>query len=120
MQLFQLVAPGLREDFPPLKTLTATSLPALHHRLVGRADALARVEGSSSAGVRLVTITGPGGAGKSRLALEVAARAALDRPVHLVGLAPVIGRRARPSAIARAIGVRESGGRTCSRRSPTA
>ena len=38
-QLFQLVAPELREDFPPLKTLTATSLPALHHRLVGRDDA---------------------------------------------------------------------------------
>ena len=37
-QIFQLVAPGLREDFPPLKTLTATSLPALHHRLVGRAE----------------------------------------------------------------------------------
>ena len=37
VQLFQLVAPDLREDFPPLKTLTATSLPALHHRLVGRA-----------------------------------------------------------------------------------
>ena len=95
-QIFQLVAPGLREDFPPLKTLTATSLPALHHRLVGRADALARVEGLLESGVRLVTITGPGGAGKSRLALEVAARAALDRPVHLVGLAPVIGRGARP------------------------
>ena len=42
-----------------------------------------------SPAVRLVTITGPGGAGKSRLALEVAARAALERPVHLVGLAPV-------------------------------
>ena len=43
-ELFQLRAPDLREDFPPLKTLSATSLPALHHRLVGRADALVRVE----------------------------------------------------------------------------
>ena len=111
-QIFQLVAPGLREDFPPLKTLTATSLPALHHRLVGRADALARVEGLLESGVRLVTITGPGGAGKSRLALEVAARAALDRPVHLVGLAPVIDAELVPSAIARAIGARESGDRS--------
>ena len=34
-QLFQLLGPDLRADFPPLKTLTASSLPALHHRLVG-------------------------------------------------------------------------------------
>jgi predicted ATPase/class 3 adenylate cyclase len=111
VQLFQLVAPDLREDFPPLKTLTATSLPALHHRLVGRQDALAQVERLlGDQGTRLVTITGPGGAGKSRLALEVAAGAALDRPVHLVGLAPIADDDLVPSAIARALGVRESGG----------
>jgi len=108
-QLFQLVAPGLRQEFPPLRTLTATSLPALHHRLVGRADALARIEGLlERPDVRLVTITGPGGAGKSRLALEVAAAAALERPVHLVGLAPVSDENLVPNAVARAIGVRES------------
>lgn len=107
-QLFQLVAPGLREEFPPLKTLTATSLPALHHRLVGREDAVTRVESILESGARVVTITGPGGAGKSRLALEVAGRAALDRPVHLVGLAPVPEAALVPSAIARALGVRES------------
>lgn len=113
VQLFQLVAPGLREDFPPLKTLTATSLPALHHRLVGREDALARVEQLlGDRGARVVTITGPGGAGKSRLALEVAAGAALERPVHLVGLAPIADADQVPSAIARALGVRESGERT--------
>jgi predicted ATPase/class 3 adenylate cyclase len=113
VQAFQLIGPGLREDFPPLKTLTATSLPALHHRLVGRADALARVEALlESPEVRLATITGPGGAGKSRLALEVAARAALDRPVHLVGLAPVLDAELVPGAVARAIGARELGGRT--------
>jgi len=112
VQLFQLVAPGLREDFPPLKTLTATSLPALHHRLVGREDALARVEGLlDEQRARLVTITGPGGAGKSRLALEVAGRAALDRPVHLVGLAPITDAELVPSTIARVLGVREAGGR---------
>jgi predicted ATPase len=112
VQVFQLVAPGLREDFPPLKTLTATSLPALHHRLVGRADALARVERLLAEGMRLVTVVGPGGAGKSRLALEVAARAAIDRPVHLVGLAPVMDAELVPSAIARAVGARESGTRS--------
>jgi predicted ATPase/class 3 adenylate cyclase len=108
-QLFQLVAPGLRQQFPPLRTLTATSLPALHHRLVGRADALARIEGLlERPDVRLVTITGPGGAGKSRLALEVAASAALERPVHLVGLAPVSDENLVPNAVARALGVRDS------------
>jgi predicted ATPase/class 3 adenylate cyclase len=113
VQLFQLVAPGLREDLPPLKTLSATSLPALHHRLVGRDAALARVEALlDGRGVRLVTITGPGGAGKSRLALEVAARAALDRPVHLVGLAPITDTELVPGAIGRAIGVREPAAQT--------
>lgn len=115
VQLFQLAAAGLRDDFPPLKTLSATSLPALHHRLVGRIDALARVENLlENPAVSLVTITGPGGAGKSRLALEVAARAALERPVHLVGLAPVADADLVASAIARALGVRESSGRTLS------
>jgi predicted ATPase/class 3 adenylate cyclase len=111
-QLFQLVAPGLREDFPPLKTLTATNLPALHHRLVGRDSALARVDQLLGDGARLVTITGPGGAGKSRLALEAAAGAAVERPVHLVGLAPITDPELVPSAIARALGVREEGGET--------
>ena len=101
-QLFQLRAPQLREYFPPLKTLSATSLPALHHRLVGRDDALAHVERLlATDSTRLVTITGPGGAGKSRLALEVAAAAALERPVHLVGLAPVSDVGLVPGAIAR-------------------
>jgi predicted ATPase len=109
-QLFQVVAPELDDEFPPLKTLSATSLPALHHRLVGREDTVARIQAMfAQPDIRLVTITGPGGGGKSRLALEVAAAAALERPVHLVGLAPVGDVDLVPSAIARAIGVRESG-----------
>jgi predicted ATPase/class 3 adenylate cyclase len=111
-QLFQIAAPGLRDEFPPLRTLGAASLPALHHRLVGRREALGRIETLlERPDVRLVTITGPGGAGKSRLALEVAAQAALDRPVHLVGLAPASHPDRVPEAIARAIGVREAPGR---------
>jgi len=110
--LYQLVVPGVREEFPPLRTLGAASLPALHHRLVGRAAALERIDALLRAPeVRLVTITGPGGAGKSRLALEVAAGAAAERPVHLVGLAPVTHPDLVPDAIARALGVRESPGK---------
>ncbi len=111
--LFQLAAHGLGVDFPPLRTLAGATLPALHHRLVGRATDLALVQSLlTRPDVRLVTITGPGGAGKSRLALEVAGEAAVHRPVHLVGLAPVSNRELVPAAIARAIGIREAPGRT--------
>jgi predicted ATPase/class 3 adenylate cyclase len=112
-QLYQIVVPGLRQEFPPLRTLGATTLPALHHRLVGRNDALGEVEAlMSRPDVRLVTVTGPGGAGKSRFALETAASAALVRPTHLVGLAPISQADLVPGAIARALGVRETPGRS--------
>ncbi len=85
-QLFQLIAPGLAASFPPLQTLGGATLPALHHRLVGRQGVLTEIESlAARPDVRLITITGPGGAGKSRLALEAAAAAAVERPVHLVG-----------------------------------
>ena len=53
---------------------------------------------------------GPGGAGKSRLALEAASEAALERPVHLVGLASISDAALVPAAIASVVGVRESPG----------
>jgi predicted ATPase/class 3 adenylate cyclase len=110
--LFQLVGDGLAADFPPLRTLAGATLPTLHHRLIGRAADLAAVQSLlNRPDVRLVTITGPGGAGKSRLALEVAGAAAVDRPVHLVGLAPISNPEHVPAAIARAVGVREARGR---------
>ena len=111
--LFQLVVPDLEESFPPLKTLAGATLPALHHRLVGRSRSLEELQALvGHPNVRLVTITGPGGAGKSRLALEVAGAAAVERPVHLVGLAPISDPELVPAAIARALGVRESPGRS--------
>jgi predicted ATPase/class 3 adenylate cyclase len=109
--VFQLVATGLAESFPPLQTLGGPTLPALHHRLVGREGDLAEIMGLlARKDVRLVTITGPGGAGKSRLALEAAAAAALERPVHLVGLAPISDPEDVAAAIAQTLGVRESPG----------
>ena len=112
-RLFQLVAEELPESFPPPRTLGGASLPALHHRLVGRQADLAHIQKLlSRPDVRLVTITGAGGAGKSRLALEAAASAALERPVHLVGLAPVSDPALVLVEIARTVGAREQTGRT--------
>ncbi|THC49702.1 BTAD domain-containing putative transcriptional regulator [Streptomyces sp. A1499] len=90
-------------------------VPAQLTRCVGRADELARI-GALLAEARLVTLTGPGGAGKTRLAIE-AARALPD--VCYVELAP-LGRGARVTyAILSALGVREgfhtSGGDTAER-----
>jgi predicted ATPase/class 3 adenylate cyclase len=110
--LFQLAAPGLRESFPPLRTLSGATLPSLHHRLVGRREELAQIGSLLAQGAPLVTICGPGGAGKSRLALEVAASAASARPIYLVGLAAVSEAALVPGAVARATGVRETPART--------
>lgn len=111
--LFQIVGPGLEGSFPPLSTLGGPTLPALHHRLVGRRRDLADTQALlARTDVRLVTIAGAGGAGKSRLALEAAAAAAVERPVHLVGLASISDPALVPAAIARVVGVRESPGRS--------
>jgi predicted ATPase/class 3 adenylate cyclase len=116
-QLFQLAAAGLPEDFPPLRTLAGATLPALHHRLVGRSDDLANIHSLlARPDVRLVTIAGPGGAGKSRLALEIAGEAAVGQAVHLVGLASISDPELVPAAIGRTIGVRESPGQPLAER----
>jgi hypothetical protein len=59
--------------FPPLKTISNTNLPRPASSFVGRESELAAVLGRFEQGARLVTLTGPGGSGKTRLALEAAA-----------------------------------------------
>ncbi|HEY7430839.1 MAG TPA: tetratricopeptide repeat protein [Streptosporangiaceae bacterium] len=91
--IYQLVAPGLPERFPPLKSLGApSSLPAPMTVLVGRDEELARLRGAlTQPEARLVTLTGPGGVGKTRLALAAAASvdAAFSHGVFFVPLAAV-------------------------------
>ena len=80
------------KDFPPLRSLYRTNLPVPATTFVGRGRELAEVVSLiRTEGVRLVTLTGPGGTGKTRLALQAAAEVADDHPDGLwwVPLAPL-------------------------------
>ena len=90
-RLCQLVVPGLPSSFAPLRSLGAPgSLPVSHTPFLGRAADLAAVTSLvRGGGARLVTLTGPGGTGKTRLALAAAAELSGDFAdgVHFVDLA---------------------------------
>jgi predicted ATPase/class 3 adenylate cyclase len=114
-QIFQLLGEGLERDFPPLATLETrpTNLPPQPTRLIGREQELAEVgELLRRADVRLLTVTGPGGAGKTRLALQAAADRLDDFAdgVFYVGLSGVVEPSLVIPAIAQTLGVQESGG----------
>jgi predicted ATPase/class 3 adenylate cyclase len=66
-RLLQVIAAGLRREFPPLAS-QGRSLPAENDAFVGRGDALAELERRFAAGARLVSVLGIGGTGKTRLA----------------------------------------------------
>jgi predicted ATPase/class 3 adenylate cyclase len=74
VRVFQLTGPGLRGEFPPLRTMEgfAGNLPVQLSSFVGRAGELAELAATLAASP-LVTVTGPGGVGKTRLALQAAA-----------------------------------------------
>jgi len=113
--IWQLVHPDLPNDFPPLATLDQQrhNLPLQPTPLIGREREVAAVgELLRRDNVRLVTLTGPGGTGKTRLALQVAAELVDDYPdgVWFVPLAPLTDPDLVPAAIATALGVQEAGG----------
>ncbi|MGH3136217.1 MAG: ATP-binding protein [Gaiellaceae bacterium] len=93
-------------DYPPLKTLDATNLPIAASALVGRTRELEELVTSLSNGTRLLTVTGPGGTGKTRLALQVAAElvGALRDGVFWVPLAGLSDPELVSSEVAHAIG----------------
>jgi predicted ATPase/class 3 adenylate cyclase/tetratricopeptide (TPR) repeat protein len=79
MHVFQVTHPTLRRDFPPLRSLasTAGNLPLDLTTFVGRQEESLRIDATLAA-APVVTLTGVGGVGKTRLALHVAGRAAME------------------------------------------
>jgi predicted ATPase/class 3 adenylate cyclase len=113
-RIFQFVVPGLPAEFLPLRTVSARShnLPAQPTPLLGRErelEALGTLLRREE--VRLVTLTGPGGTGKTRLGFQVAAELLDDFPdgVFFVDLAPITDPGLVTSTIAQTLGVREAG-----------
>jgi predicted ATPase len=113
VDVFQVRADGLRTDFPPLKTVDPTSgnLRPPTTSLIGREADLAELETALKAH-RLVTLTGVGGVGKTRLALELAARSAFtfSDGVFVIELAAVGDPAAVPEAVAVALGITQQPG----------
>jgi predicted ATPase/class 3 adenylate cyclase/DNA-binding CsgD family transcriptional regulator len=113
--IFQLVAPDLTADFPPLKTADyhPHNLPAQPTPLIGREKEIVTVCAVlRRTDVRLVTLTGPGGMGKTRLALQAAA-ALLDTfadGAWFVNLAPISDPHLVAATIAQTLGIKESVG----------
>ena len=116
MGVGQVAHPDLPRRFPPLRlTETRTQdLPVQLTSFVGRDVELEALEKMMLAEVRLLTLTGCGGCGKTRLGLELARRvsASSNRSACFVDLAPVSDARAVASTIAGALGLRDDGRRT--------
>ncbi|MFN2589307.1 MAG: adenylate/guanylate cyclase domain-containing protein, partial [Actinomycetota bacterium] len=110
--VWDVVIAGLPSEFPPLKTLDApVYLPAPVTSFIGRQGFLADLTGLLD-GTRLVTLTGPGGTGKTRLAVEGALRLAGNFPdgTYFVDLSAIRDPRLVPDTIASALRLRPEGG----------
>ena len=111
--LYQLNGQGLASSFPPLKTLDAyrNNLPVQLTSFIGREKEMAEIKGELKLH-HLVTLIGPGGTGKTRLSLQVAADL-LDRFPHgvwFIELAPLTDSQLIPQIILSAIGITEQAG----------
>jgi predicted ATPase/class 3 adenylate cyclase len=117
IRVFQLQALGLRTNFPPLRTLDPTPgnlRPALTS-LIGRDTEVSNIQAAVRSH-RLVTLTGVGGVGKTRVALAVATQLADEFPdgVWVFELAAVADPAAVPDAVAAVLGIVQQAGKTVS------
>ena len=115
-RVVQLCHPDLCNEFPPLRTLKAVvsqHLPGQLTSFVGRNTELSQVRELLS-GNRLVTLTGAGGAGKTRLAIQIAGQLSgeFGDGVWYVDLAPITDPEIVPITVARALGLPDQPGRS--------
>ena len=105
-RLFQLEVDGVESEFLAPRSLNATNLPMQPLPLIGRREEVKAGLDLLHGGVRLLTLSGPGGTGKTRLALELAAQLAHDfrDGVHWVPLAAIADPERVPDVIASFIG----------------
>ncbi len=112
--LHDLVIEGLPADFPPPRTLDArpNNLPLQLTSFVSREEEIAEIR-ELLGGTRLLTLTGAGGTGKTRLALQVAAEVLTEYRdgSFLADLSSVTDPALVPATIARALGIPEAAGR---------
>ncbi len=113
VDVFQIQADGLRTDFPPLKTVDPApgNLRPRNTTFIGREAEIIELEELLKAH-QLVTLTGVGGVGKTRLALEVAGRLADSFPdgVFVIELAAVGDPAAVPEAVSAVLGITQQAG----------
>ncbi len=113
--LYQLDIPGHRGEFPPPRSLDAraNNLPAQLTSFVGRQQQLTETKQLLRDG-HLLTLTGPGGAGKTRLALQLAAEVSdeFEGGVFFVGLGPIADPGLVALTIAQTLGLPETRGET--------
>ncbi len=115
--IYQLIGPGLTANFPPLKTIDSFphNLPAQLTSFVGREKELAEIKRLLFC-ERMVTLAGPGGSGKTRLALDVAGELLKDQAdgAWFVDLSLQTGSNMVLPAIASVFGLQESSGQSFS------
>ena len=110
VKIYQLISKGLPSDFPPLKTLDArpNNLPVQLTSFIGREEEIKKVK-ELLKNIHLLTLTGPGGVGKTRLSLQVGADVIDDfaNGVWFVELAPIIDPVLLPQEILKELGIKE-------------